>query len=97
MVWRFRQVVRDTGAFLPRRAAAVIATDAGFLAGGLASAFWDATDLAGEFFATAVVPGFLAGAFFLAGGVVDSAPQARATIAKVAAQVRIVRMFDVTV
>jgi hypothetical protein len=95
-VWRLRQVVDGrAGAFLPRRAAAVVvAPDAGFLAGSLL----DAAGLAGDFFAVETTPDFLAGALFLAGGVVvGAAPQASAAMAKAAAQVRIVRMSKVIV
>jgi hypothetical protein len=91
---------------LPRRAAAVVAPDAGFPAAGFvdaavvapedgfpAAGFRDAAVVAGDFRAAVAVTRFFAAAFFLAGVVVGSPAHARAAMAKTAAQVRIVRMF----
>ena len=74
---------------MPRRADAVAVPAGGFLA---AAGFLTAAALVGAFFAGEIILGFLAGAFFLAGGVAGPAPQASAARAKAAAKAKTVRM-----
>jgi hypothetical protein len=62
-----------------------------------ATGFLATTGLAGVFTATAVVAGFLAGAFFVVGVVVGPPAQASAAMAMAAAKVRNFRMIRVIV
>jgi hypothetical protein len=71
--------------------------EAFFLAGVLATGLLAAAGLAGDCFPAVLVAVFLAAAFLVAEWGAVSAPQASATKAKVAAQIGIVRMYDVTV